>query len=599
VLIAASHWFQAQGQKLLLQAVGAVSNPGFTHHGIKESQITMQLPKFEIGKTTIGQLVDTVAEQFGDSRALIYPNLGIDYTYRQFRDLCNQVAKGFMALGIQKGEHIAIWANNVPEWVYTQFSTGKMGAVLVTVNTSYRSFELEYLMKQSESTTLILVGGVRESDEYLNIIHEVCPELKDSQPGRLSSQKLPKLKNVVYIGKEKQPGMLNWSQLMAMADRVSDADLAQRQTSLEPDDVINMQYTSGTTGFPKGVMLTHTNLIGNAQSLAECMEFSSVDCLCIPVPFFHCFGCVLGTLTCVVSAAAMAPVVSFKPDAVLESVEAARCTGLHGVPTMFIAELEQMQKKSYDTSRLRTGIMAGSPCPIEVMKQVVGTMGASEMCITYGQTESSPGITMTRTTDSMQRRVSTVGRALPNVEVKIVDPATGETVAPGVQGELCTRGYHVMKGYYNNPEATAAAIDGDRWLHTGDLAIMDADGYCKITGRLKDMIIRGGENVYPREIEEFLYTHPKIKDVQVVGVPSAKYGEEVAAFIQLKNGERASDEEMRLFCKDKIAFHKIPAFFLFVDAYPTTASGKIQKYKLRQQATTQLGREKEARIATA
>lgn len=559
----------------------------------------MQLPQYEVGKTTIGQLVDLVAEQFGDSKALEYHKLGINYNYREFRDKCNDVAKGFMALGAERGEHIAIWANNVPEWVYTQFGTGKMGAVLVTVNTSYRSFELEYLMKQSDSTTLLLIGGVRDADEYIKVIYDVCPELKDSEPGKLKSEKLPKLRNVIFIGEEKHPGMYNWNDILEMGKNVSDADLQARQDSMTPDDAINMQYTSGTTGFPKGVMLTHTNLIGNAKSLGECMQLSAKDTMCIPVPFFHCFGCVLGTLTCVVSASAMAPVEAFKPDAVLETIQASECTAVHGVPTMFIAELEEMKGKTYDTSHLRTGIMAGSPCPIEVMKQVVSDMGASEMCITYGQTEASPGITMTRTTDSLERRVSTVGRALPEVEVKIVDPVTGEETPRGVQGELCTRGYHVMKGYYKNPEATAEAIDKDSWLHTGDLAIMDEDGYCKITGRIKDMIIRGGENIYPREIEEFLYTHTKIKDVQVVGIPSRKYGEEVAAFVQLKPGESADPEEMKAFCKDKIAFHKIPEFFLFVDEYPTTASGKIQKYKLRDMATQELKREDDANIETA
>ncbi len=559
----------------------------------------MNLPQYEVGKTTIGQLVDLVAEQFGDSKALEYHKLGISYNYREFRDVCNQVARGFMALGIDKGGHMAMWANNAPEWVLTQFSTGKMGAVLVTVNTNYRSFELEYLMKQSDSSTLLLIGGVREPDEYLKVVYDVCPELKDAEPGKLESKKLPNLKNVIFLGKERHPGMFTWDDVMAMADQVSDEELAERQKSLDPDDVINMQYTSGTTGFPKGVMLTHTNLIGNAKSLGECMNLSEKDTMCIPVPFFHCFGCVLGTLTCVVSAAAMAPVVAFKPVDVLETVEASKCTALHGVPTMFIAELEEMKKKKYDTSHLRTGIMAGSPCPIEVMKQVVNDMGAGEMCITYGQTEASPGITMTRTSDSLERRVSTVGKALPNVEVKIVSPETGEEVSRGTQGELCTRGYHVMKGYYKMPEATDAAIDKDDWLHTGDLAIMDEDGYCKITGRIKDMIIRGGENIYPREIEEFLYTHPKIKDVQVVGIPSRKYGEEVAAFVQIKEGESATNEEMREYCKEKIAFHKIPAFFLFVDEYPTTASGKIQKYKLREQATKELQREEDEGIQTA
>jgi len=559
----------------------------------------MLLPKYEVGKTTIGQLVDRVADQFGDSKALEYHQLGINYNYQEFKEVCNRVAKGFMALGVEKGEHIAIWANNVPEWVLAQFGTAKMGAVLVTVNTNYRSFELEYLMKQSDATTLVMIGGVREPEEYLKVVNNVCPELKDSAPGGLDCSRLPKLKNIVYVGDEKQPGMFTWDEVMAMGDKISDADLKARQESLDPDEVINMQYTSGTTGFPKGVMLTHTNLIGNAKSLGECMEFSNKDTLCIPVPFFHCFGCVLGTLTCVVSAAAMAPVVAFKPDAVLETVQASKCTGLHGVPTMFIAELEQMKETSYDTSHLRTGIMAGSPCPIEVMKQVVDDMGAGEMCITYGQTEASPGITMTRTTDSLERRVSTVGKALPEVEVKIVDPATGEKLPPDLQGELCTRGYHVMKGYFKNPEATQDAIDAEGWLHTGDLAIMDADGYCKITGRIKDMIIRGGENIYPREIEEFLYTHPIIRDVQVVGIPSRKYGEEVAAFVQVKPGETVTEEELKAFCEDQIAFHKIPAYFKFVEDYPTTASGKIQKYKLREEATKDLGREEEAKIATA
>lgn len=559
----------------------------------------MQLPQYEVGKTTIGQLVDIVADQFGDNNALEYHKLGIKYNYREFKDICNNVAKGLMALGVKRGENIAIWANNVPEWLLTQYGSSKMGAVLVTVNTNYRSFELEYLMKQSDSTTILMIGGVRTPNEYIEVINDVCPELATSEPGKLNSEKLPMLKNVIFIGDGRPAGMFNWHDIMEMGKKISDKELAERQNSLDPDDVINMQYTSGTTGFPKGVMLTHTNLIGNAKSLGECMQLSSVDTMCIPVPFFHCFGCVLGTLTCVVSASAMAPVVAFTPDAVLETVEASKCTALHGVPTMFIAELEAMKKKSYDTSHLRTGIMAGSPCPIEVMKQVVGVMGAKEMCITYGQTEASPGITMTRTTDSLDRRVSTVGKSLPNVEVKIVDPVTNEEVERGVQGELCTRGYHVMKGYYKNPEGTRKAIDSDNWLHTGDLAVMDKEGYCKITGRIKDMIIRGGENIYPREIEEFLYTNPKIKDVQVVGIPSIKYGEEVAAFVQLKDGENVTEADMKAFCKDKIAFHKIPAFFFFVKEYPTTASGKIQKYKLREKATADLGREADAKVQTA
>lgn len=553
----------------------------------------------EVGQITIGGLLDEMATSYPDNDAMVYPFRGIRHTYTQFRDICNQAAKGFMKMGIKKGGHVAIWANNVPEWVITQFATGKMGAVLVTVNTNYRSFELEYLMKQSDSTTLLLVGGVKEKDEYLKIIYELCPELYSCQPGRLNSAKLPLLKNVIYLGEEKHPGMFTWPELMALGLEVADEDLGARQASMEPDDVINMQYTSGTTGFPKGVMLTHTNLIGNAHSQAECMNFSSKDRLCFPVPLFHCFGCVMSSLLSVVSGAAMIPVEVFHPVKVLESIQAERCTAVHGVPTMFITELAEMEKKQYDTSSLRTGIMAGAPCPIEVMKQVVNKMGAREICITYGQTESSPGITMTRTNDPLELRVSTVGKALPNVEVKIVNPETGGTVPPGIQGELCTKGYHVMKGYYNMPEATASAIDKEGWLHTGDLAVMDENGYCKITGRLKDMIIRGGENIYPREIEEFLYTHSKIKDVQIVGVPSEKYGEEVVAFIQLKEGEAANQEEIKEFCTGRISRFKIPSFILFVDEYPTTASGKIQKYRLRQQAIQSLGREKEAKIETA
>jgi len=559
----------------------------------------LEILKFEVGKTTVGQLVDTVANQFGESSALKYHTYGIDYNYKGLQKVCNNVAKGLMALGIKRGEKIAIWANNVPEWVYIQFGSAKMGAVLVTVNTNYRNFELEYLMKQSDATTLIMIGGVIAEDEYIKVINDVCPELKDSEPGKLESKKLSKLKRVVFIGDKDLPGMYKWSDMIKMGEKILDEALAERQASLCPDDVINMQYTSGTTGFPKGVMLTHTNIIGNAVSLAECMRFSEKDTLCIPVPFFHCFGCVLGTLTCVVSAATMAPVVKFTAQAVMETIEKARCTAVHGVPTMFIAELEEMENKKYDTSNLRTGIMAGSPCPIEVMKKVVTVMGASEMCITYGQTEASPGITMTRTEDSLDLRVSTVGRALPNVEVKIIEPATGEVLPYGIQGELCCRGYNVMKGYYNNPEATANTIDKDKWLHTGDLAVMDETGYCKITGRLKDMIIRGGENIYPREIEEFLYTHPHVKDVQVVGVPSVKYGEEVVAYIQLTPSVTSTEEEMKEFCKDKIAFHKIPKFFMFVDDYPATASGKIQKYKLRDDATKRLNREDDSKIKTA
>lgn len=544
----------------------------------------MNKPDILVGKMTIGDVVDTLAENFGDNRGLEYHAMGISKNFRQLREKFDDVAKGLMALGIAGGDKVAIWANNLPEWVYTQYGSARMGAVLVTVNTNYRSAELEYLLQQSDSTTIILTGGVRDADEYLKVLNKVCPMIKDSEPGKLHCEKLPFLKNIIYLGKDKIAGMYNWDDVLQMGKQVSDQELKERSASLKPDDVINMQYTSGTTGFPKGVMLSHTNLIGNALSMAECMKLTPDDAMCIPVPFFHCFGCVIGTLCCMVSGTTMAPVVSFSAVNVLKTVEASKCTALLGVPTMFIAEFEEMDANSYDTSSLRTGVMAGSTCPVEVMRRVIKDMGANEMTIVYGQTEASPGITQTRDQDSLELKTTTVGRALPNVEVMIVDPVTNKELPVGEQGELCTRGYHVMKGYYKMPEATANAIDKENWLHTGDLAIMDENGYCKITGRIKDMIIRGGENIYPREIEEFLYTYPKVKDVQVVGLPSEKYGEEVAAFIQLKTMEKATDTEIIEFCKEQISYHKIPKYIFFVDEYPTTASGKIQKYKLRELA---------------
>ncbi len=541
-----------------------------------------------IGKITIGQLIDLRAKENTETEALVYSDLNVRYKYDDFRQACNQAAKGLMKLGVQKGEHIAIWATNVPQWVIAQFGSAKMGAVLVTVNTNYKIFELEYLLKQSDTTTLILIKGTKSSD-YISMLYQLCPELYNCKAGELKSQRLPFLKNIIVIDEKNHPGMFTWKELIEIGNTIKDEELAAREDSLDPDDVISMMYTSGTTGFPKGVMLTHNNLIGNACSLAKCMDFTEKDRLCIPVPFFHCFGCVLGTMACVVSGATMIPIVVFNPIKVLETIEKESCTAVHGVPTMFIMELEEMEKNKYDTSSLRTGIMAGSPCPIEVMKKVVNSMGVREITITYGQTEASPGITMTRTDDPLELRVTTVGRALPNVEVKIIDPENGKEVPINMQGELCSRGYNTMKGYYKMIEATAAAIDNDGWLHTGDLAVMDENGYCKITGRLKDMIIRGGENIYPREIEEFIYTHPKVKDVQVVGVPSEKYGEEVMAFIQIKPGNSITEEELKEYCREKIARYKIPKYIAFVEDYPITASGKIQKYKLRELAMELLG----------
>ncbi|CAG9621666.1 AMP-binding protein [Sutcliffiella rhizosphaerae] len=530
---------------------------------------------------TIGQLLDDTVSKYPDKEAVVYVEEDLRYTYTEFQQIINQAAKGLMSLGIKKGDHIAIWASNKPEWVITQFASAKIGAVLVTVNTSYQIKELEYLLRQSDSTTLILMDEFK-SENYLEILYQLCPELRQSKVGELKANKLPLLKNIIYLGSDNHPGMYSWTDLLEKGSTISDEDLFIRQNNTFPQEVINMQYTSGTTGFPKGVMLTHSNIINNAINVAECQKITSVDKICIPVPFFHCFGCVMGTLASVATGATMVPLIMFDPLQVLRAVEQEDCTALYGVPTMFIAELNHPDFPKYNLSSLRTGIMAGSPCPTEIMKKVVHEMGATEITIAYGQTEASPVISQTRTHDSIERRVSTVGSALNNVEVKIVDPVTREELPTGDQGELCTRGYHVMRGYYKMPDQTKDTIDEDGWLHTGDLATMDKEGYLVITGRLKDMIIRGGENIYPREIEEFLYTHPKVFDVQVVGVPDEKFGEQVAAFIKVKPGETLNESEIKEYCKGNISNFKIPFFVEFLDNYPMTASGKIQKFKLRE-----------------
>jgi len=529
---------------------------------------------------TIGELLDETVRKYGNQEAVIYSKEGIRLTYEEFANEVNKLAKALIGLGIQKGEHVAIWATNVPEWLLLQFATAKIGAVLVTVNTSYKARELEYLLKQSDTTTLFLIDGFKGTS-YVKIVQSLMT----------SKENLPQLKNLIYIGDNTPNGMIQWDNLLELASHITDEELKQRESILSPNDVINMQYTSGTTGFPKGVMLTHYNIVNNGYLVAQAMKLTNKDRLCIPVPFFHCFGCVLGTLACVSVGATMVPIIEFNPELVLETVEKEKCTGLHGVPTMFIAELNLPNFSKYDLSTLRTGIMAGSPCPIEVMKKVMDKMNLTEITIAYGQTESSPVITQTTTSDPIERRVETVGKPHPHVDVKIIDPNTGETVGPNVQGELCTRGYLVMRGYYKMPDATAEAIDAEGWLHTGDLATIDEEGYVKITGRLKDMIIRGGENVYPREIEECLYQHEAIIDVQVIGVPDEKYGEKVAACIKLKEGYKVTGEQLREFCQDKLSYYKIPEYYFFVDEYPMTASGKIQKYKLREQASEWLKEE--------
>lgn len=534
-----------------------------------------------IVEKTVGQIVRERAAMHPTTEAYVYPERDIRKTYKEFDEETDRLAKAFMGIGIAKGEHIAIWSDNKREWLLSQFATGKMGGVLVTVNTSYQSAELEYLLKQSDATTLIL-GEEFKGTSYIDIINEVCPELKTAEKGEVSSEKLPHFKRVIVMGENQFPGIYTWSEFESFADRVDDDQLEERFVSMDPDDVINIQYTSGTTGFPKGVMLTHRNVVNNGKLIGDTMNLSELDRLCIPVPFFHCFGCVLGTMAAVTHSTTMVIAEQFDPKRVLQMVQDEKCTGLHGVPTMFIAELNHPDFASFDTSTLRTGIMAGSPCPIEVMKKVINDMGVSEITIAYGQTESSPVITQTRADDDIEKRVSTVGKPHAEVEVKIVDPVTGEQVPVGVPGELCTRGYHVMKGYYKNEEATRNAIDEDGWLHTGDIAVEDEDGYIAITGRIKDMVIRGGENIYPREIEEFLYQHPSIQDVQVVGVPDPKYGEELMAWVILKEGQELSSEELHEYCQGKISRHKIPRYIEFAKEYPMTASGKIQKFKLRE-----------------
>lgn len=530
---------------------------------------------------TVGGIVRDWAKLRPKQEAYVYPEHGIRKTYDEFNRETDELAKAFIGMGIKRGEHVAIWSDNKPQWLLSQFATGKMGAVLVTVNTNYQAKELEYLLKQSDATTLILDESFKGTS-YIDIIRTICPELQNSKGGVVDSEKLPKLKRIILMTDSEESGIYKWSEFLHHAEGITDADLAEREKEMTPDDVINIQYTSGTTGFPKGVMLTHRNIVNNGMLIGDYMKLTEDDRVCIPVPFFHCFGCVLGNMAAVTHGSTMVIVEQFDPLRVLEAVHEERCTALHGVPTMFIAELNHPDFKKFDTSSLRTGIMAGSTCPIEVMKQVINDMGASEITICYGQTESSPVITQTRTDDPIEKRVSTVGKPHPHVEVKIIDPTTGMEMPVGVPGELCTRGYHVMKGYYNDEEATREAIDEDGWLHTGDIAIMDKDGYIDITGRIKDVIIRGGENIYPREVEEFLYTHPGISDVQIVGVPDPKYGEELMAWIIPKKDVIIDEESVRSFCRGNISHHKIPRYIKFTEAYPMTASGKIQKFKLRE-----------------
>ncbi len=528
---------------------------------------------------TLGDLLDETIAKFSDHDALVYVDRDFRLTYRQFGDLVDELAKGLMALGVEKGEKVAVWATNIPFWVTLQFATAKIGAILLTVNTNYKSAELAYLLQQSETENLFIIDGFQDTD-YINTVYELVPELKTCQRGRLTSKEFPCLKRVGFLGQEKHRGMYTIPEIRALAVMVSDDAYAQRQKSLSPHDVVNMQYTSGTTGFPKGVMLTHYNIGNNGYWIGKNQKFTQNDRVCLPVPLFHCFGCVLGVLAAVNHGTCMVILEGFDPVMVMSSVEKEKCTALYGVPTMFIALLDHPLFDKFDFSSLRTGIMAGSNCPVHVMEQVIDRMHMTDVTICYGLTEASPVVTYTRIDDDIRLRVETVGRALPHIEVRITDPETGQPLAPGQQGEICCKGYNIMKGYYNNPEATKKAIDDQGWLHTGDLGVMDDQGNLSITGRHKDMIIRGGENIYPREIEEFLIRMDGIRDIQVAAVPSEKYGEEVGAFIILKDGADLEPSDVTDFCRGKISRYKIPRYVHFVTDYPMTASGKIQKYKL-------------------
>ncbi len=548
---------------------------------------------------TIGDMFDQTANTYPDQPALIARQQNIRLTYRELQEQVNRCARAMLHLGITKGQRVGIWSPNRAEWCITQFATAKIGAVLVNINPAYRLNEVEYVLNQAGCSTLIIASSFKSSN-YTEMVTTLAPELERCDVGKLDAARLPHLKLVVRMGNDHITGMLTWADLMAEGENVADDQLQIVQHQQEFDDPINIQYTSGTTGFPKGATLSHHNILNNGYFVAHLQNITEQDKICIPVPLYHCFGMVMGNLGCITHGAAMVyPSEGFEAQATLEAVQEERCTSLYGVPTMFIAELAHPDFKKYDFSSLRTGLMAGSPCPVEVMKRVNTEMHMPEVEIAYGMTETSPVSTQTRLDSPLNKRVGTVGMTGPHLESKIVDPATGQIVPIGLPGELCTRGYSVMLGYWNNPEGTAIAIDAARWMHTGDLATMDEDGYINIVGRIKDLIIRGGENVYPREVEEFLYTHPKIRDIQVIGIPDAKYGEEIMAWIQLNPGEESSLDEIRAFCQGQIAHYKIPRYVKFVDSFPMTVTGKVQKYLMRQQSVEELGLQDAAGVETA
>ena len=554
--------------------------------------------KGELIEKTFSQVLDTMVEHFPDQQAIRFTTLDYTRTYSQFRDDVDEFARALVSLGVKAGSKVTIWATNVPQWFLTFWAATKIGAVLVTMNTAYKIHEAEYLLRQSDTHTLVMIDGYRDSD-YRAIVSELCPEMKNRKAGEaLHCRRLPFLRNVITVG-FRMPGALTWDEALACASRTPRDEIRRMAAMVNVNDVCNMQYTSGTTGFPKGVMLTHYNIVNDGKSIGDGMDLSTEDRMMIQVPMFHCFGMVLAMTATMTHGGTILPIPYFSPKSSLSCIHNEHITAFHGVPTMFIAMLSHPDFPKTDFSHMRTGIMAGSPCPIAVMRDVVEKMHMPEIVIVYGQTEASPGCTMSRTTDPLEVRVTTVGSAFPEVECKIVDPETGEDCPDEVIGEFVARGYNIMKGYYKMPKATAAAIDKDGWLHTGDLACRTPEGNYRITGRLKDMIIRGGENIYPKEIEEFIYTHPKVSDVQVIGVPDKAMGEEIMACIILKEGETMTEDEMKKYVLDHMAKHKVPRYIEFVTSFPMNDAGKIQKYKMREEAVKKLGLEKAAKIETA
>ncbi len=532
---------------------------------------------------TIGDFLEKMVNNDPNQEFMVYPDRDLRFTYHEFDDRVNLLAKGLLEIGIKKGDHVGIWAKNVPDWLTFMFATSKIGVVLVTVNTAYKSHELAYVLEQSDMKALAIIDGFQDVD-YIQIVYELIPELKTHERGKLKNKDFPFLNSVIYVGQEKHRGMYNTNELLLLGKHGNEEKFQEIKKSVDNNEVVNMQYTSGTTGFPKGVMLTHRNILNNGYYIGERQKFTEKDRLCITVPLFHCFGIVLAVMATFSHGATMVMVELFDPLMVLAAVQKERCTALYGVPTMFIAEYSHPMFEMFDLSSLRTGIMAGSTPPIEAMKKVVNDMNMTEITSVYGLTEGSPGFTQTSVDDPLVKRVETVGKPLPDCEVKIVDPETGEDMGTNQTGEICCKGYNVMKGYYKMPEKTREVIDEDGWLHSGDLATLDEDGYYSIVGRIKDMIIRGGENIYPREIEEFLYTMPGVLDVQVVGIPDEKYGEIVGACIILEEGAELTEEDVRDYAMTKIARFKVPKHVFFVDEFPLTASGKIQKFILREQA---------------